>query len=240
MPSGKIDKDTVASLLLDCESLNIKYFSNSSYDSSTELADALSTINNETKASHAGIQTISDFLWKVYNYGSGVKANCSAPGVSSSTSFLGRLIKALDFDNLDTAMKDYGSYTPCACDGQIICDCQGLKESCPADGCYSWGGECDGDCTCYGTLSVCKEEGIHNYYCETAYMAYPCITNIPPDVYTCAWFYCEHFYWTTFPAGLSVSCEYSFAGCDEYGYECWTYGCTSDSPCNCDGMNGGC
>lgn len=234
MPSGKITKSTLQGLLLDCDSLNTKYFANTSNDSATILNNARTALNNETMAMAQAIGCALDFLWKVYNHGSGVSANCSAPELSANTEFVGRLIQALDETKLETAIQAYGSYEPCSCEGQ--CTCQGLKESCPAEGCYSWGGECDGECTCYGTLSTCDEEGIHNPGDNCSGVYNGCMQEVMPYEYYCAWFHCVHFYWTTAPSLLSLNCEIAFS-CETYGFECWVELCdaTYGGTCTCDG-----
>ena len=234
MPNGKITKFTLQELLLDCDSLNTKYFANTSNDSATILNDARTALNNETMATAQAIDCALNFLWKVYNKGSGVSTNCSAPGLPANTEFVGRLIQALDETKLETAMQAYGSYDPCTCEGE--CTCLGLKESCPAPGCYSRGGECDGECTCYGTLSVCDEEGIHNPG-DPCYGVYNgCTQETMPYEYYCAWFHCVHFYWTTAPSLLSLNCEIAFS-CETYGFECWVElcGATYGGTCTCDG-----
>ena len=234
MPSGKITKSTLQDLLLDCDSLNTKYFANTSNDSTTILNNARAILNNETMAAAQAIGCALDFLWKVYNHGSGVSANCNAPELPANTEFVGRLIQALDETKLETAMQAYGSYEPCSCYGH--CECQGLQEGCPAQGCYSLGGECDGECTCYGTLNVCDEEGIHNPgdHCTGVYNG--CTQETMPYEYWCAWFHCVHFYWTTAPSLLSLNCEIAFS-CETYGFECWVELCnaTYGGTCTCDG-----
>lgn len=239
MPSGKITKATLQGLLLDCDSLNTKYFANTSYDSTTMLNDAKTALNNETKAMAQGIDCALSFLWKVYNNGSGVSANCEAPGLPANTEFVGRLIQALDETKLETAMQSYGSYDPCSCDG--YCECQGAKQSCPTDGCTNEGGTCDGECTCYGTLNTCDEQGIHTPGdpCDGVYNG--CSAETRPYEYYCAWFHCVHFYWTTAPSLLTMNCEIAFS-CETYGYECWTKGCdaTYSGPCSCDGNQTSC
>ena len=96
MPSGKITKATLQDLLLDCDSLNTKYFANTSNDSATILNNARAILNNETMATAQAIDCALNFLWKVYNNGSGVSANCNAPELPANTEFVGRLIQALD------------------------------------------------------------------------------------------------------------------------------------------------
>ena len=231
MPSGKITKTTLTGLLLDCSSLNTKYFANTSNDSATTLNNARTRLNNETKAMAQAIDCALQFLWKVYNHGSGVSANCAAPGLPANTNFVGRLIQALDESKLETAMQAYGSYNPCTCDGH--CDCQGADVNCPTYGCTNQGGTCDGECTCYGTLTTCDEEGIHNTG-DPCY-SHGCVSYVPPYEYYCAWFHCVHFYWTTEPGLLSLTCEVAFS-CETYGFECWVKGCAAThGACPCDG-----
>lgn len=160
MSSGKITKATLKELLIDCDILNTKYFANTSYDSVTILNDAQAILNNETMATAQAIDCVLNFLWKVYNNDFGVNLHCSAPELPANTEFVGRLIQALDETKLETAIQAYSTYTPCSCYGDY-CGCRGLQENCPVEGCYSQGGECDGECTCYYVLSVCNEEGIH-------------------------------------------------------------------------------
>lgn len=234
MPSGKITKATLQGLLLDCDTLNTKYFANTSNDSATILNNAQTALNNETMAMAQAIDCALDFLWKVYNHGSGVSTNCSAPELPANTEFVGRLIQALDETKLETAMQAYGNYDPCSCYG--YCECQGTNQSCPTDGCASQGGGCDGECTCYGTLTTCDEEGIHNPgdHCSGVYNG--CMQEVMPYEYYCAWFHCVHFYWTTAPSLLSLNCEMSFS-CETYDFECWVEGCgaTYGGTCTCDG-----
>ena len=234
MPNGKITKFTLQELLLDCDSLNTKYFANTSNDSATILNNALTALNNETMATAQAIDCALNFLWKVYNKGSGVSTNCSAPGLPANTEFVGRLIQALDETKLDTAMQAYGNYDPCSCYG--YCDCQGAWQSCPTDGCASQGGGCDSECTCYGILNTCDEEGIHNPgdQCDGIYNG--CASEVMPYEYYCAWFHCVHFYWTTAPSLLSLNCEIAFS-CETYGFECWVELCnaTYGGTCTCDG-----
>lgn len=233
MPSGKITKAILQGLLLDCNTLNTKYFANTSNDSATILNNARAILNNETMATAQAIDCALNFLWKVYNNGSGVSANCSAPGLPANTEFVGRLIQALDETKLETAIQTYGSYEPCSCYGH--CECQGLQESCPAQGCYSLGGECDGECTCYSTLSVCNEEGIH-YPGDACYEYSGCGSENLPYEYYCTWFHCVHFYWTTAPSLLNSNCEMAFS-CETYGFECWVRLCdaTYGDICTCYG-----
>ena len=234
MPNGKITKFTLQELLLDCDSLNTKYFANTSNDSATILNNALTALNNETMATAQAIDCALNFLWKVYNKGSGVSANCNAPELPANTEFVGRLIQALDETKLETAMQAYSIYESCTCDGH--CDCQGANQSCPTDGCASQGSGCDGECTCYGTLNTCDEEGIHNLGDNCTGIYNGCASEVMPYEYYCAWFHCVHFYWTTAPSLLSLNCEIAFS-CETYGYECWVEGCGAihGGTCTCDG-----
>lgn len=235
MPSGKIKSSTLYGLLLDCDSLNTKYFANTSNDSATILNNALTALDNETMATAQAIGCALDFLWKVYNNGSGVSANCSAPELPANTQFVGRLIQALDETKLETAMQAYGSYSPCTCDGH--CDCQSANQSCPIDGCASQGGGCDSECTCYGTLNICDVESIHDVgTCSGVYNGCIADYSVMPYEYYCAWFHCVHFWWDTAPDLLTLNCEIAFS-CGTYGYECWMEGCnaTYGGTCTCEG-----